>query len=335
MVSGQSIANEKDAFFLERLDAFIDKTLFDAMRTFAIREQRPLEQIKRYVAESQQKYLFCSAGSSDKRERIQDALRSVSQTLETLAAMLSVQSFILAIDPLDPFDEGFLGGTTTGREFWRGLRGGGAPGALAFKDHCRRSCGPQTSTALMPSFSAPTIPKSKSKSKRTPASLLKSEVYTAVRAALRKASGVRTAEMRWKNQGSLETYGVRLVGWPANVPMQNPSTLSSTQTSQILNALNKGTMQFLPIGSFGDLSPPAESPYVLDTSSVEENASEMDDYVNYDDFSISGPGGGDATGSSTLLQDMSTGSEGSRGASGPSPFFVSSERSTCGGLSEK
>jgi len=46
MTSSQSIANEKDAFFLERLDAFIDKTLLDAMRSFAIREQRPLEQVR-------------------------------------------------------------------------------------------------------------------------------------------------------------------------------------------------------------------------------------------------------------------------------------------------
>lgn len=101
--------------------------------------------------------------------------------METLATTLSVQSFVLAVDPFDPSDEGFLGGTTTGREFWRGLRGGGAPGALAFKDYCRRNYDPQTSTVLAPPVSAPPI----SKSKKTPASLLKSEVYAAVRAALR------------------------------------------------------------------------------------------------------------------------------------------------------
>ena len=46
MASSQSISNEEDVFFLERLDAFIDKTLLDAMRSFAIREQRPLEQVR-------------------------------------------------------------------------------------------------------------------------------------------------------------------------------------------------------------------------------------------------------------------------------------------------
>ena len=101
--------------------------------------------------------------------------------LETLAATLSVQSFVLAIDPFDPSDDGFLGGTNTGREFWRGLRGGGDPGALAFKEHCRRNYDPQTSTTRTPPVSAPAL----SKSKKTPASLLKSEVYAAVRAALR------------------------------------------------------------------------------------------------------------------------------------------------------
>jgi len=46
MASSQSIANEKDGFFLERLDAFVDTTLLDAMKLFAIREQRPLEQVR-------------------------------------------------------------------------------------------------------------------------------------------------------------------------------------------------------------------------------------------------------------------------------------------------
>jgi hypothetical protein len=113
---------------------------------------------------------------------------------------------------------------------------------------------------------------------------------------------VRTAEMRWKNQGNLETYGVRLVGWPVSVPMQNPSTLSAAQNTQILNVLNEGTMQFLPIGSFGDISPRVESMHVPDPSGLEETASDMDDYVRYDDLPISGPSGGGATGAPILFQ---------------------------------
>jgi len=108
--------------------------------------------------------------------------------------------------------------------------------------------------------------------------------------------------MRWKNQGNLETYGVRLVGWPPDIPMQNPSTLSAAQNAQILNALNEGTMQFLPMGSFGDLPSQAESMHVPDPTRSEETASDMDDYVKYDDLPISGPSGGGVTETSTLPQ---------------------------------
>ena len=107
--------------------------------------------------------------------------------------------------------------------------------------------------------------------------------------------------MRWKNQGNLETYGVRLVGWPVEIPMQNPSTLSAAQNTQILNALNEGTMQFLPMGSFGGLPSQAESMHVPDPTGLEETASDMEDYVKYDDLPTSGPSGG-VTESSTVPQ---------------------------------
>ena len=113
---------------------------------------------------------------------------------------------------------------------------------------------------------------------------------------------MRTAEMRWKNQGNLETYGVRLVGWPVDIPMQNPSTLSAAQNTQILNALNEGTMQFLPIGSFGDPPSQVESMQVPDPAGSGETASDMDDYVKYDDLPISEPSGGGVIGASALLQ---------------------------------
>jgi len=108
--------------------------------------------------------------------------------------------------------------------------------------------------------------------------------------------------MRWKNQGNLETYGVQLVGWPIDIPMQNPSTLSAAQNTQILNALNEGTMQFLPLGSFGDLPLQAELTHAPDPSGLEETASDMDDYVKYDELPGSGPSEGDVRKTSTLLQ---------------------------------
>ena len=108
--------------------------------------------------------------------------------------------------------------------------------------------------------------------------------------------------MRWKNQGNLETYGVRLVGWPVGIPMQNPSTLSAAQNTQILNALNEGMMQFLPMGSFGILPSQTESVHVPDPTGLEENASDMDDYVRYDDVPAPGPSGSGVAETSTLLQ---------------------------------
>lgn len=108
--------------------------------------------------------------------------------------------------------------------------------------------------------------------------------------------------MRWKNQSNLETYGVRLVGWPVDIPMQNPSTLSAAQNTQILNALNDGTMQFLPMRSFGDVPSPTESMHIPDPMGLEETTSEMDDYVKYDDLPTSGPSGGGVAGTSAPLQ---------------------------------
>ena len=108
--------------------------------------------------------------------------------------------------------------------------------------------------------------------------------------------------MRWKNQSNLETYGVQLVGWPVSIPMQNPSTLSAAQNTQILNALTEGTMQFLPIGSLGGMPTQVESTQVPDLSGVEETTSDMDEYVKYDEFPISELNGGGAVEYPSLLQ---------------------------------
>ncbi|KAI4518582.1 hypothetical protein K525DRAFT_288229 [Schizophyllum commune Loenen D] len=50
--------------------------------------------------------------------------------------------------------------------------------------------------------------------------------------------------MKWTNQERLHAYGVRLVGWPADIPLQNPSILKATQNAALLDALRKGSMRF-------------------------------------------------------------------------------------------
>jgi hypothetical protein len=53
--------------------------------------------------------------------------------------------------------------------------------------------------------------------------------------------------MKWTNHGNLSVYGVRLEGWPASIPMQNPSTLSTSQNRELRDALTRGTLKFCRI----------------------------------------------------------------------------------------
>lgn len=59
-------------------------------------------------------------------------LRSLSHTLESLHTASGHDALLLVVSPTDHTD-GWLGGTSLGREFWRDLRGGGIVGARAFK----------------------------------------------------------------------------------------------------------------------------------------------------------------------------------------------------------
>ena len=111
---------------------------------------------------------------------VRDVLCDTSRALESLAEVAGVQSFILAVDPSEPFESGFLGGSVVGREYWRGLRGGGEGGARAFKaysiNHLQRQPA-NRNTAHIPRPSSP--PKGGS------AKSLKNELYESVRNALR------------------------------------------------------------------------------------------------------------------------------------------------------
>jgi hypothetical protein len=190
---------------------------------------------------------------------VRNVLLSASQMLESLQVTAGVQSFVLAINPNDAEDEGFLGGSPLGREFWRSLRGGGVAGAKALKSLAISSL--QNST---PSSHAAGIPSRQ----RETAHSLKSEVYARVRTLLRdvfdtschftclithrhdrSTSGIRNAEMKWTNHGNLSVYGVRLEGWPASIPMQNPSTLSTSQNRELRDALTSGTLRFFRINA--------------------------------------------------------------------------------------
>ena len=193
---------------------------------------------------------------------VRNLLSSTSRVLESLQAASGVQSFVLAINPNDAEDEGFLGGSSLGREFWRSLRGGGLAGVKAMKSLAISTL--QDSASSNFSLHGTGIP---SRQKET-AHSLKSDVYARVRSLLRhvfdspyqftwsltrrhdrSTSGIRNAEMKWTNHGNLSVYGVRLEGWPTSIPMQNPSTLSTSQNRELRDALASGTLKFFRINT--------------------------------------------------------------------------------------
>ena len=113
-------------------------------------------------------------------------MRDISAALESLEVVAGLHSFYLIVDPSSSADDGFLGGTVLGREFWRGHRGCGAPGAQAFKLFCQKS-------ALHHSHASPSSSHFQQEvkaagvqlSKKSTASAVKSEVYATVRNAVR------------------------------------------------------------------------------------------------------------------------------------------------------
>lgn len=124
-----------------------------------------------------------------------------------------MESFYLAVNPHDPADDGFLGGTLLGREFWRGHRGCGAPGARAFQLFCQKAGQALTTPVLPPppntntphSPLAPSVPPSpypqastsaqpisagNASAKKGPAGTVRAEVYVTVRNAIRSVASL-------------------------------------------------------------------------------------------------------------------------------------------------
>ncbi|KAI0951296.1 hypothetical protein AcW1_008372 [Taiwanofungus camphoratus] len=267
-----------DELFLERLETLFDKSLTD-LRAFAERESCPFGEVRRCMAEWHCRYLFDHATTPipDVQERIQSVLRATSQSLESLQGIAGLQSFFLVVNPHDPTDDGFLGGTVLGREFWRGHRGCGASGAKAFTSLCIKAVNDQVRykhTAGSPPGPNPQPTTTLLQTKGT-ASSLKAEVYANVRNALRSTTGIRNAEMKWSDHSKLIVYGTRLVGWPTGVPMQNPSTLSVSQNKQVLEALNNGSMSFIRVGDLqagSVVAVPKEGSLLTDGADSSENA---------------------------------------------------------------
>lgn len=59
--------------------------------------------------------------------------------------------------------------------------------------------------------------------------------------------------MKWSNHGRLSSYNVRLIGWPASIPQQNPSSMTVKQNTTLLESLKDGIMRFERIDGCGSV----------------------------------------------------------------------------------
>ncbi|KAI0091207.1 hypothetical protein BDY19DRAFT_689234 [Irpex rosettiformis] len=262
-----------DELYLERLQALYEKQIGE-IHAFARREGRAYKDVQKTIARWYSQTLFDSLSNpqdsvnhEERNTKLSTIMRMISDALESLEVVSGHQSFFLIVNPNDESDQGFLGGTILGREFWRGHRGCGAAGALAFNLFCQKAAHPNVSNSSVAGTTHvlqqpqpvptqpigivpyPTHPHGEAPKKNL-ASTVKAEVYASVRNAIRTVTGRRNAEMKWSNHERLvEAYGVRLEGWPPSVPKQNPSTLSVTQNKEILQVLQNGSMRFVSVKS--------------------------------------------------------------------------------------
>lgn len=320
----------ENALFLERLEAFYEKSLAD-LRVFAQREGCPYDEVRRHIGEWHCKSLFGPTTpdtdlKGKNKEIAAEVLKSISSQLELLQSILGMESFYLAVNPYDPADDGFLGGTLLGREFWRGHRGCGAPGARAFQLFCQKA-GQALATPVLPpppnastphSPLAPSVPPSpypqastsaqpisagNASAKKGPAGTVRAEVYVTVRNAIRVASGNRNAEMKWSNHSRLSAFDVEVIGWPMEVPMRAPSALTTAQLQAILDAMKNGSLYFRSTRPPGQPST-APPPHELSQSRTSEDDNDRSMFDEAIDFS--GTDGGFPEGGAEELAESSS-----------------------------
>lgn len=78
--------------------------------------------------------------------------------------------------------------------------------------------------------------------------------------------------MKWTDHSKLEAaYGIRVIGWPSSVPLQNPSSLSVTQNRQVLEELRNGSMRFEHVAQTSSSQPGTSSSDAASGVAVDEN----------------------------------------------------------------
>ncbi|CAE7130684.1 unnamed protein product [Rhizoctonia solani] len=194
----------------------------DELRAFAEREGRNIDEIRSQAAgmvnASPHEFLYTV---SMQPLTPQDTITRMDAALEHLHQALGYDGFLAVVTPVDADgDGGITAGTKTGLEFWKGLRGGGLAGLKSLKLRCK---GNRETMGAVPERLGPSPVVAAASTASRKSLDIKQELNSAMRNALRDAAGDPLAEMRWTKPEQLEGYGVRIIGWPPEIALRNPS----------------------------------------------------------------------------------------------------------------
>ncbi|KAF8751832.1 hypothetical protein RHS01_08453 [Rhizoctonia solani] len=172
-----------------------------------------------------------------------NTITRMDAALEHLHQALGYDGFLAVVTPVDADgDGGITAGTKVGLEFWKGLRGGGLAGLKSLKLRCKASR--ETMGALSDRLGGNTNSTTTSTASRKSLDI-KQELNSAMRNALREAAGDPLAEMRWTKPDQLEGYGVRIIGWPPEIALRNPSNNPVRDNKTLLQLLKSGQLRFV------------------------------------------------------------------------------------------
>ncbi|KAF8676856.1 hypothetical protein RhiXN_03412 [Rhizoctonia solani] len=216
----------------------------DELRAFAEREARNVDEIRSQAAglanASPHEFLYSVAMQP---LTPQDTITRMDAALEHLHQALGYDGFLAVVTPVDADgDGGITAGTKVGLEFWKGLRGGGLAGLKSLKLRCKASR--ETMGALSDRLGGNTNSTTTSTASRKSLDI-KQELNSAMRNALREAAGDPLAEMRWTKPDQLEGYGVRIIGWPPEIALRNPSNNPVRDNKTLLQLLKSGQLRFV------------------------------------------------------------------------------------------
>ncbi|KAG8750299.1 hypothetical protein FRC11_010539 [Ceratobasidium sp. 423] len=173
----------------------------------------------------------------------QDTITRMDAALEHLHQALGYDGFLAVVTPVDADgDGGITAGTKIGLEFWKGLRGGGLAGLKSLKLRCKANR--ETMGGIPERLGTSTVVAAPSTASRKSLDI-KQELNSAMRNALREAAGDPLAEMRWTKPEQLEGYGVRIIGWPPEIALRNPSNNPVRDNKTLLQLLKSGQLRFV------------------------------------------------------------------------------------------